>query len=101
MVDMALEARDRMEELLSAEDGAEVRQSAMTWKGWQIWQKTENQRVLAFDGALAAIGDGEPELYGDTLVWDEGGEVAAVLCGKDVVALPLRELLEQTILVGE
>ena len=101
LMDMALEAKDTISRLLSEENAAEIRQSAMTWKGWQVWQKTDDQQVMAYDGALVAIGEGDPELYGNMLVWDEGGELAVVLPGSNVLDNALREVLEQTILVGE
>lgn len=101
MVDMALEAKDSVARLLSEEDAAEIRETAMTWKCWRVWQKPENQRVLAFDDGLTAMGDGEPTLYGNMLVWDEGGELVCVMPGKDVMDTALRELLKQTMLAGE
>lgn len=57
--------------------------------------------MLAYDDALTAIGEGEPDAFGNMLVWDEGGELVCVLPGKDVLDTALRELLEQTMLAGE
>lgn len=101
MMDMALEVKDGVEKLLSEEDAAEIRQTAMTWKGWRVWQKPETQTVLAYDDALTSIGDGDPDAFGNMLVWDEGGELVCVMPGSDVLDTALRELLEQTMLAGE
>ena len=66
-----------------------------------MWQRPETQTVLAYNDALTAMGDGEPEAFGNMLVWDEGGELVCVLPGSDVLDTALRELLEQTMLAGE
>lgn len=101
IMDMALEPKDGIERLLGEEDAIDIRQTAMMWKGWRVWQKPETQTVLAYDDALTAIGEGEPDAFGNMLVWDEGGELVCVLPGKDVLDTALRELLEQTMLAGE
>lgn len=101
LMDMALEAKDHVAKLLSEEDAEVVRQTAMTWKGWRVWQKHRDQKVLVFDDALTAMGEGEPDLFGNALIWDEGGELVVVLPGSDAMDTALRELLEQTMLAGE
>lgn len=101
VLSMALQTQNGWAKLLDQEDATEIRQTAMTWKGWNVWQKTETGTVLAFDGDLTALGFGKPALHGNALVWDEAGELVCVLPGKDVLDMALRELLEQTMLTGE
>ena len=57
--------------------------------------------MLAYDDGLTSMGDGEPDAFGNMLVWDEGGELVCVMPESDVLELSLRELLEQTMLAGE
>lgn len=101
LLSVALGPKNRLGKLLSEEEPEEIRKTAMTWKGWRIWQKTDSGIVMAFDSGLTAIGLGLPETYGDFLVWDEAGEVVCVMPGKDVLDLEFRELLEKTELAAE
>jgi hypothetical protein len=101
VMDMALQAKDAVARLLSEEDAEVIRETAMTWKGRRVWQKAKNLTVLAYDGSLTNIGEGEPDAFGNMLVWDEGGEMVCVMPEPDVLDLSLRELLEQTMLAGE
>ena len=101
VLSMALQSKNSLCELFRREFPKDIRQTAMTWKGWRIWQKSDTGTVLAFDGALTALGLGDPVLRGNFLVWDEAGEVVCVLPGENVLDMALRELLEQTMLAGE
>ena len=101
VMDMALQARDTVAQLLSEEDAEVIRQTAMTWKGRRVWQKAKNLTVLAYDDGLTSMGDGEPDAFGNMLVWDEGGELVCVMPETDALEQSLRELLEQTMLAGE
>lgn len=98
---VALSPKNRLKRLLGEEHPVEIRKTAMTWKGWRIWQKTESGVVMAFDSGLTAIGLGEPETYGNFLVWDDGDEVVWVMPCNDVLDLEFRELLEKTELAAE
>lgn len=101
LLSAVLGPKEGLKRLMHNEGAEEIRKTAMTWKGWRIWQKTDSGVVMAFDSGLTAIGLGEPDTYGDFLVWDEAGEVVCVMPGKDVLDLEFRELLEKTELAAE
>lgn len=101
LLSVALGFENRVARLMGDDLPVKIRKTAMTWKGWRIWQKVESGIVLAFDSGLAAIGLGDPMARGDFLVWDEAGEVVCVMAGTGVLDLEFRELLEKTELTGE
>ena len=95
MIDISLSTLDKLQREVAEGKAERICRSNMVWKGREIWQKTD-MKVLAFDPALAEIGAGDPEAYGETLVWDDEGGMAFVAPETGVVDETLRALLEQT-----
>ena len=101
VLSMALQSKNGLYERLKTAFPVDIRQTAMTWKGWRVWQGVDSGEVLPFDGALTVIGMGDPVLRGNLLVWEEAGELVCILPGNDVLDMALRELLKKTMLTGE
>ena len=94
VVDMMLTRIDTVKNVLMREEEREIKRTAMKWNGLEVWQ-TDKLEVLTYDGAEVRIGEGDPVVCGDVLVWNDGGVVA--VHAVEAMLPELRELLEQTV----